>query len=152
MAYGPPPKTGAALLTEAMKAAGWTYRSPQGYAPGRYINTKTNQSQTSAPPAAGWTLVNTPAGGRYLSETGGTSATRPTEPATGPVTSTGASGPPSRTSGTGGPSTTLVSTSAGGDGLTEAQLQRRRRGRAQTNLTGGAVGAASIAKKTLVGI
>ena len=152
MPYGPPPKTGAALLTDAMKAAGWTYRPPQGYAPGMYINTKTNQSQTSAPLPAGWGSIDTPGGPRFVSETGDFSATRPTEPETGPVTETGASGPPTRTSGTGGPSTTLVSTSAGGDGLTEAQLQRRRRGRAQTNLTGGAVGAASIAKKTLVGI
>ena len=149
MPYGPPPKTGAALLTAAMKAAGWTYQaSGTGHAPGRYINTKTGQSQFSAPPAPGWTLVNTPAGGTYVSETGQVSVDRPTEPdeAEGPVAQTGgAETGGSSGRGVGGPS------DKDKKGLTEAELQRRRRGRVQTNVTGGAVGAPSVAKKTLVG-
>ena len=118
-------------------AAGWVYKD-FGMAGGRYVNSSTGEVRSSAPLPAGY--VETPGGVRKM------------EPvATGPVTSTGSSGP-SGGSGGPGPSETIVSASSGGDGLTEAQLQRRRRGRAQTNMTGGAAGAANVAKKTLMGI
>ena len=113
---------------------GWVYKD-LGIAGGRYINPKTGASQTNVPLPAGYT--DTPGGIRY-------------KKATGPVTSTGASGPASGSGGP-GPSETIVSASSGGDGLTEAQLQRRRRGRVQTNMTGGAAGAANVSKKTLMG-
>ena len=130
-------KTGAALLTPAQIAEGWTYKD-YGMGGFAYHNITTKKTQKGQPDV-------------YQSVYG-EEATEIPRDAAGPVTETGASGPSGGASGTGGPSSTLVSASAGGDGITEAQLQRKRRGRRQTNMTGGAVGMASIAKKTLVGV
>jgi hypothetical protein len=143
--------TRQSILHQSALSAGWVYRSA-GPGGSVYTNPTTGRSQRSTPLPSGWSTINTPAGTKYKSTTGRIQSELPTSAATGPVTLTGASGPSGGVSARRGPSETLVSQSAGGDGVTEAQLQRRRRGRVQTNLTGGAASMANLAQKTLVGI
>jgi len=142
--------TRQSILHQSALKAGWVYKSA-GRGGSIYTNPTTGKRQASTPLPSGWSTINTPAGTKYKSTTGRIQNELPTSSVSGPVSQTGASGPSGGVSAREGPSETLVSQSGGGDGVTEAQLQRRRRGRVQTNLTGGAARMANVAQKTLVG-
>ena len=87
-------RTGADLIGDSLKAAGWTYRPPQGsYAPGMYVNTKTGKSQHTPPLPAGWTMHETPGGRRWVSGTGKVSLTQPMTPEVAPKAASTAAEP-----------------------------------------------------------
>ena len=50
----------------------------------RWVNPKTNQTSVTPPLPAGWSMIDTPGGPRYVSETGDFSTTPPTEESIAP--------------------------------------------------------------------
>ena len=75
----------AQMLSKDAVEKGWTYVKGSGMVPAVYVNTKTGQRSVNAPLPSGWRTVQTPAGDRYVSQTGSVSAAVPTTPSVKPA-------------------------------------------------------------------